>query len=246
MYSILESIVNFDQEPKHRVTDLSRLGRSRIFNFDYPLTNLISKEKFETMILNHFMMRRIGFETVTLFSLQLNVKLNDIMPNYNKMFEAIENWDILNDGSITEKSGTNNRTIDNKINANNTLENNATTKNTGTVVNSGSDSNERKESELPQDQLNLMRDDSYVSNFQTNSGTNSNTQTNNLTTTDSSTSSGTNVTNNITKDDDKYNEIIKQSPQDRISIYMEFQKNVNSIYSMIFKDLDCLFYQLVG
>lgn len=103
IYSILESIVNYGKDDKTKIKDLAKVGRSEIFDFDYPLTDNIKKEDFETMILNKFLMRRIGFETLTAFKIQLNVKLNEIMPMYNKMFDAIENWDILNDGEIIEK-----------------------------------------------------------------------------------------------------------------------------------------------
>lgn len=229
VYSILESIVNYDKEPKTKVKDLAKEGRGKIFNFDYPLTNLITKEKFETMILNHFLMRRIGFETVTLFSIQLDIKLNEIMPLYNKMFESVENWDIFNDGEITEKTGTDNRTIDNTAETSNTLENQSTT--------NSSETSDRRNSELPQDQLELLRDGSYVSNYSYDQ--------NNGESTDNSSSNGTSNSKNNTKDDNEYHEIVKRSPADKIAIYKEFQDNINSIYGMIFKELECLFYQLV-
>ncbi len=229
VYSILESIVNYDKEPKTKVKDLAKEGRGKIFNFDYPLTNLITKEKFETMILNHFLMRRIGFETVTLFSIQLDIKLNEIMPLYNKMFESVENWDIFNDGEITEKTGTDNRTIDNTAETSNTLENQSTT--------NSSETSDRRNSELPQDQLELLRDGSYVSNYSYDQ--------NNGESTDNLSSNGTSNSKNNTKDDNEYHEIVKRSPADKIAIYKEFQQNINSIYGMIFKELECLFYQLI-
>lgn len=237
VYSILESIVNYEKEPKTKIKDLAKEGRTKIFDFDYPLTNLITKEKFETMILNHFIMRRIGFETVTSFQIQLNVKLNEIMPMYNKMFESLENWDIFNDGEVTEKTGTDNRIIDNKTtgenNTSNSLENNSQT--------TSEETSDRRNSELPQNQLELLRDGSYVSNY--------NYDKNNGTSTDKSTSTGNSnsKTNNSsnTKDDNEYHEIIKRSPADKIAIYKEFQENLKSIYGMIFKDLECLFYQLI-
>lgn len=229
VYSILESIVNYDKEPKTKVKDLAKEGRGKIFNFDYPLTNLITKEKFETMILNHFLMRRIGFETVTLFSIQLDIKLNEIMPLYNKMFESVENWDIFNDGETTEKTGTDNRIIDNTAETSNTLENQSTTR--------SNETSDRRNSELPQDQLELLRDGSYVSNYSYDQ--------NNGESTDNSSSNGTSNSKNNTKDDNQYHEIVKRSPVDKIAIYKEFQENINSIYGMIFKELECLFYQLV-
>lgn len=229
VYSILESIVNYGKDDKTKIKDLAKSGRSTIFNFDYPLTDNISKEDFECMILNHYLMRRIGFDTVTAFRIQLNVKLNEIMPLYNKMFDAIENWDIFNDGEITEKSGTGNRTIDNTSETTNTLENSSHT--------TTSDTSDRRNSELPQNQLNLLRDGSYVSNYNydQNSGESN----------DTSTSDGTSNSSNNTKDDSTYHEIVKRSPADKIAILKEIQENVRNIYSMIFKDLDVLFYSII-
>lgn len=242
IYTILESIVNPDVDlnesaPEVKIKDLAKEGRGTIFNFDYPLTDKISKEDFECMILNHFLMRRIGFDTVTAFRIQLNVKINEIMPLYNKMFDAIENWNIFNDGEITERTGTDNRVIDNKTtgenNTSNSLENNSQT--------TSEETSDRRNSELPQNQLELLRNGSYVSNY--------NYDQNNGTSTDKSTSTGssnskTNNTSN-TKDDNEYREITKRSPADKIAIYKEFQENLKSIYGMIFKDLECLFYQLI-
>lgn len=221
IYSILESIVNYGKDDKTKIKDLAKIGRSEIFDFDYPLTDNIKKEDFETMILNRFLMRRIGFETLTAFKIQLNVKLNEIMPMYNKMFDAIENWDILNDGEITEKSGTDDRNID----TTNTLRNNSTTNN--------SEISDRRNSELPQSQLSNVRDGSYVTdyNYDTNSSNSS----------DSSNSEGF----SNSKDNNVYNEVIKRSPPDKISIYKEFQENLKSVYTLLFKDLDCLFFQLL-
>lgn len=221
IYSILESIVNYGKDDKTKIKDLAKVGRSEIFDFDYPLTDNIKKEDFETMILNKFLMRRIGFETLTAFKIQLNVKLNEIMPMYNKMFDAIENWDILNDGEITEKSGTDDRNIDTR----NTLKNSSTTNN--------SEISDRRNSELPQSQLANVRNGSYVTdyNYDTNSSNSS----------DSSNSEGF----SNSKDNNVYNEVIKRSPADKISIYKEFQENLKSVYTLIFKDLDCLFFQLL-
>ena len=62
LYSILNSIVNFENEDPVKIKDLARYGRSKIFDFDYPLSQYANKEEFECMILNHYIMRRIGYE----------------------------------------------------------------------------------------------------------------------------------------------------------------------------------------
>lgn len=224
VYSLLESIVNYGKDEKTKIKDLAKEGRTTFFDFDYPLTNNITKEQFETMILNKFIMRRIGFDTLTAFKLQLNVKLNSIMPIYNKMFDALENWNIFESGEVTTETGTDERQTTNTTQ--NTLSNSSTTQSSST--------SDRRNSELPQDQLENLRDGSYVGNYNYDTDT-SNGQ-------DSSTSNGTATSNGT--DNNEYTKEIRRSPSDKIAIMKEMQENINSIYEMIFKDLECLFYQL--
>ena len=250
IYTILESIVNPDVDlnepaPEVKIKDLAKAGRSTIFNFDYPLTNNITKEKFETMILNHFLQRRIGFETVTAFRIQLDVKLNEIMPFYNKMFDALENWEIFNDGEVTTRTGTDNRTQNSTQNSTENSTNNTNNNLTNHSTTSTNDVSDRRNSELPQNQLEDVRNGSYVTNY--NYDTTSNNGEDNSTSEGSSIStnnSSNNSTNNST-DNNIYNETITRTPADKIAILKEMQENIKSIYTMIFKDLECLFYQLV-
>lgn len=224
IYSLLESIVNYGKDEKTKIKDLAKEGRTTFFDFDYPLTNNITKEQFETMILNKFIMRRIGYDTLTAFKLQLNVKLNSIMPLYNKMFDALENWNIFNDGEVTTETGTDERQTTNTTQ--NTLSNSSTTQSSST--------SDRRNSELPQDQLENLRDGSYVGNYNYDTDTSNGS--------DSSTSNGSATSNGT--DNNEYTKEIRRSPADKIAIMKEMQTNINNIYDMIFKDLDCLFYQL--
>ena len=234
IYTILESIVNPDVDlnepaPEVKIKDLAKAGRVTIFNFDYPLSSNVSRETFETMILNHFLMRRIGFETVTAFRIQLDVKLNEIMPLYNKMFDALENWEIFNDGEVTTRTGKDNRTSESTNNTSNELRNHSTTSTT--------DISDRRNSELPQSKLEDLRNGSYVTNYNYDTNTNNGE--------DNSTSQGTSQAQNNGTDINEYNETIKRTPSDKIAILKEMQENIKSIYTLIFKDLECLFYQLV-
>ena len=231
LYSVLNSIVNGDKDEDEytKIKDLAKEGRSTIFNFDYPLSEYIEKEKFETMILNHFLQRRIGFETVTAFRIQLDVKLNEIMPLYNKMFNALDNWEIFNDGEVTTRTGTDNTTTQNTNNTSNSLTNQSTTSTT--------DVSDRRNSDSPQNQLEDLRNGSYVTNYNYDTNTNNGQ--------DNSTSQGTSQATNNGTDNKQYNETITRTPADKIAILKEMQENIKSIYTMIFKDLDCLFYQLV-
>lgn len=220
IYDIMNSMVNFNTEDTTKIKDLAKATHSKIFDFDYPLSSNVDKEKFECMILNHFIMRRIGFQTFTAFKIQLNVKLNEIMPIYNKMFDALQNWDIFNDGEVTNRYGNENR----KNNTNNTLENTSNTETTTT--------SDRRESNTPQNQLENVRDGTYVTNY------NYDTDTSN-----SSDNSNSKGTSNST-DENTYKETVEKSPADKISILKEMQENIKSIYTMIFKDLDILFYYI--
>ena len=54
IYSILDSICNYNADEKTNIYNLSKNGRHKIFDFEYPLYEKINKEEFETMILNKF------------------------------------------------------------------------------------------------------------------------------------------------------------------------------------------------
>lgn len=217
LYSLMNSIVNYNNPNPVKISELSKNARTTIFNFDYPLSSNVTKEEFEVMILNKFMQRRIGYQTFTSWQLQLNVKLNEIMPLYNKLFDSLEGWDLFNDGEQVTRDVTDNRVID------------------GTSSQSGSgttnQTSDRRYSELPQNQIADVQNGTYLTTYNYDTETGATTQNSSTT----------------TKSDDKgtLNETIKRSPSDKIKIYQEFIQNKNNIYTMIFKDLDALFYQIV-
>ena len=225
IYSILESIVNYGKDDKTKIKDLAKVGRTKIFDFDYPLSDKISKEEFECMILNHYITRRIGFDTPTLFKIQLNVKLNEIMPMYNKMFDSISGWDIFKDGEKTTRYGTDNREINSSSNTENSLHNTSNSENTS----------DRRASDTPQNELDNVRDGKYVTGY--------NYDTNNAK--DKSDSNGTSQNTTNTNDDNTYNEIIEKTNANKIEILKQMQQEIKSIYSLIFKDLDDLFYSII-
>lgn len=214
VYALLNSYVNFSRETPVKIADLAKTGRACFFDFTYPLATGWDKEEFETMILNHFLMRRIGYETVTAFKIALNVKLNEIMPNYNMLYSSIKNWNIFNDGeSITrQQTSEGSNAVNSSSNATN------------------SDTSDRRYSNTPQNQLADVRDGKYVSeyNYDQNSG------------------SATNQTATAGTDSNEINETITRSPSNKIKIYQEFLAARQNLYTMIFKDLDSLFYQVVS
>ena len=264
LYSLLESIVNYGKDNKTKIKDLARQGRRTIFDFDYPLSSNINREEFECMILNHFITRRIGFQTPTLFKIQLNVKLNEIMPMYNKAFDMLEGWDIFRDGeNITRnvvdsrnKGNTINTTINDTITESNNISGSTETENS--LENSSTTETEatsdKRHSDTPQNAIQDVQDGTYVSDYSYVQDENSATDTSESTGSSSSSTeteetknktnnSVTNVTGNETNAGNLTETIIK-SPADKMKMYREFMENKQSLYSLIFKELECLFLQV--
>lgn len=212
IYQLLEAIVNYGTDEKTKIKNLAKAGRSKFFDFDYPLSSKVNKEEFESMILNKFMMRRIGFDTLTAFKVALNVKLNEIMPVYNKMFDFLDGWDIFNDGEITtrDRNYTGNSNINTNLNSTN---------------NNVSD---RRFSELPQNEISNVKDGRYMTDYNLD--------------TDNGTSTSNSYSNS--NDNNLEHEVISRSPADKLRLYREFLESRNSIYTLIFQDLEELFYQL--
>lgn len=229
IYAILESIVNGDKDyddDQVKIKDLAKEGRSTIFDFDYPLSNTMTKEYFECMLLNHYMTRRIGFDTVTNFKLHLMVKLNAIMPKYNLLFDSYS--DLLNTRTIT-KSGTDNTNSSNTQNSSNQLTNSSDT--------STHNTNDNRFSDTGQGQLEItdVQNGDYLTDY---TYTQSNLLSNITSTSNANANSNGSGVNNRT-----YNETITEN--DNENTYYKIQNEMHNVFDMIFKDLDTLFYSIV-
>ena len=217
LYSFMESIANYDKEEKTKIKDLAKASRSVIFDFDYPISNALGKERFEELFLKHYMFRRINYDTLLSFKLHLEVKLNDIMPKYNKMMEGFNN--LAFDGTIEthERVLTDNKETTGSNNINSTS--------------LDSSNNKTKFSETPQNQMVDVDSGEYVSEY-TDVTNNSN---------GSSTSNAT--SNNQENETASENITIKRG--DPIEEYKKYLEVSSSIYEMIFKECDSLFYGII-
>lgn len=157
LYSILNSIANYDSETQTKKRDLARVTHSKVFDFDYELSDALNKDEFEIEILNHYMMRRIGFETFTAFQLYLENKLKEILPYYNLMLDAFKGYNLFNNGEVINRVK------------------NDTRNTTGTSGSTG----ENRLSEYPLDELNDLTNGKYVSQ-QNTSNINANNTTNDV------------------------------------------------------------------
>lgn len=125
LYRLLDSICNaspddifdiWDNNEPVKIFNLAENARGTVFkNCNYPLYENVSRETFETDILNHFIMRRIGFQTFTAFKIALNNRLREIMPKYNLLFALFEKkLDLLTDDKTEDYTQkTNNTNVNN-------------------------------------------------------------------------------------------------------------------------------------
>lgn len=155
LYSIMQAMVNYENPNQVKIKDLAGQARIKIFDFDYPLTNKITKEYFEKLILNNFIERRINFETVTMFKIKLQVKLNEIMPRYNMLLDAMDDWSLFSDGGSTQRTYTDNRNVRNET----------TTSDSSTTESITAMTDDRRFSNIPENQISQVQNGEYLSTY---------------------------------------------------------------------------------
>lgn len=155
-------------------------SREKIFDFDFPIFDENYRSVIETKILKHFYTREIGLETVGLWKLKLNTKMNEIMPYYNQLYKsALLEFNPLYDVDIT-RSHKGNSTGDKNSTGKNvetigitdtstSTDNNtkvSTGENNGTVTSNGTDANSHldKYSDTPQGSIQNLSDGTYLTN----------------------------------------------------------------------------------
>lgn len=193
-------------------------SRDKIFDFHFPIFDENYRSVLEDKILKHYYTREIGAETVGLWKLWLDTRLNEIMPYYNQLYasELIKFNPLYDVDLTTTHNKTDNR--NDTINENEHKEGNRDTDAHSHTVENGSSTetatnetidgskNDHWEmfSDTPSGALDGVRDEKYLTtamhitddkNGSTihNDGT-GNTQTENASTTDG--------TNNIDYDED--------------------------------------------
>ena len=70
------------------VNDVINTALPKVFNFDFPIFDEAYRPIPEKKILKHYYTREIGLETVGLWKLFLDTKLNEIMPYYNQLYKS--------------------------------------------------------------------------------------------------------------------------------------------------------------
>lgn len=110
------------------IDEVLEKARDKVFDFDFPIFDESYRSVLENKILKHYYTREIGAESVGLWKLWLNTRMNEIMPYYNKLytselikFNPMYDVDLSTDYKKTDngghsKSGSFSETDNNTIN----------------------------------------------------------------------------------------------------------------------------------
>lgn len=233
-----------------------------VFSFDFPIFDESYRNVICTKILKHYYMREIGAETVGLWKLWLDTRLNEIMPYYNKLYESeLLEFNPLYDVNLTRQRNTTGNQTEEREHAENTNEHAESTSkvdvtNSGTSSGdtSGTDSSKDRYSDTPQGSLQNIENDTYLTNARivdrTNSAEDSQEYSNTGT---SDTSFNNDVTRNTTGNQsgtvnstEDYLEKVegKQGSGSNSKLLMEYRDTFLNIDMMIINDLSDLFMNI--
>lgn len=110
-----------ESEGYNKISDIISNSRSKIFDFGYPIFDETYRSILETKILRHFYLREICAETVGVWKHFLDMRMNEIMPYYNKLYESeLIEFNPLYDVDLTKdynKDGKGTGTVGETLNA---------------------------------------------------------------------------------------------------------------------------------
>lgn len=224
-----------------------------VFDFDFPIFDESYRNVLESKILKHYYTREIGLETVGLWKLKLDTKLNEIMPFYNQLYksELIE-FNPMYDVNLTRdhnlkreettkqeatEKGTTEKTCNVNDNTHTETSDNQNSESTTDIKNTtGSTSKEQlgaskihydKYSDTPQGSLQNVQNDTYLTNARMINDTDS--QTGETTVSGNDTSNGTTTANSNTDGTNDTERNIITNDNEEKNVLQNLNKNLNSI-----------------
>lgn len=224
-----------------------------VFDFDFPIFDESYRNVLETKIIKHYYTREIGLETVGLWKLKLDTKLNEIMPFYNQLYksELIEfnpmyDVDLTRDHNLkreetTKQDATEKGTIEKTgsvdDNTHTETNDNQNSESTTDIQNTtGSTSREQlgsnkthydKYSDTPQGSLQNVQNDTYLTNARMINDTDSQTGETTVSGNDTSNETTTSKSSTDGKNDTERN--ISTNDSEEKSVSQNLNKNLNSI-----------------
>lgn len=272
---ICETAAGYDEsQDGMTVEQVIQAAIPSVFNFNFPIFDENYRNVLETKILRHYYTREIGLETVGLWKLKLNTKLNEIMPYYNQLYksELIEfnpmydtdmsrSYKRTNDGTQkmtgdVRSDGTQEATHD----GNSTAKSDGNDKQTTNQTGSGSATKKDAYSDTPQGALTNVENLTYLSNARiindgktetlnvttdSTRGDTTTTDTSSTDTLDTTNNSSTSANTTINNLED-YTEYVKgkRGGENYSSLLRDFRDTFLNIDMLIINDLNDLFMGL--
>lgn len=233
----------------------------KIFNFSFPIFDEKYRTILEKKILKHFYTREICEETVGLWKLRLDTKLNEIMPYYNKLYKSeLLEFNPLYTANLTRTKKTNYDSNRNENeNINDTTNNNGATNSTNNSTLNGTENETYNNisrdlySDTPQGALTGVENETYLTNARkktdnsTTSSTNNNTSntTSNITNTEKNTYDRIRANADTLKSTEDYLENVNGYEGISVSdLLIKYRETFINIDIMIIEELEPLFFQL--
>lgn len=244
-----------------KIEDVITGAIPKIFDFDFPMFDESYRNVLERKILKHFYTREICEETVGLWKLRLNTRLNEIMPYYNKLYKSeLLEFNPLYTANLTRTKKTDydsNRNENENINDNTKNNGKTNTTNNSNVNSTGSGKSSNTGTDLysdtPQGSLTGVDNETYLTNARktTDSGTNSSTTNNTSNSRGSITSTENNTYNRVrgntdvlTSTEDYLESVSGYEGTSGSELLLKFRETFLNIDVMILNELEDLFFQL--
>lgn len=194
-------------------------------------------------ILKHYYLREIGSETVGIWKLWMNTRLEEIMPFYNQLYKsALIEFNPLYDVDLKR---THNRKIDSSKQDTGTSQSVSSGEINASGTSSGSSNNTKKDlySDTPQGAITGLENENYLTNARkvtdtgSTSNENSSTGTNKTTVNDDTSNTGT--ANSL--EDYVENVIGKQGSESYSSMLLKFRETFLNIDMQVIEEFSDLF-----
>ena len=221
-----------------KVKDVLAQSWNKVFDFDFPIFDEKYRSVLCQKILRHYYTREISGETVALWKLWLENRMNEIMPYYNKLYETEKlKYDPLTDVAITTThtgSGTDTGTVGQTGSGNRETH--------GTANGTNGTEATQAYSDTPQGSLTGVKNMTYLTSAQHNTNE-SNT---NNTYQDTETNSNTSKQTRDLSSTDEYVHTVKgkSAGVSYMKLISEYRKNLLNIDMQIIEELSDLFFNL--
>lgn len=213
-------------------------------------------------ILKHYYTQEIGAETVGLWKLWMNTRLEEIMPYYNKMYEsAALEFDPLGDTKYdvtrnvnSEENKNENKNENENIGTSGSSNSSSTRDNTESSEYSTDDTKRDLYSDTPQGAITNLENEKYLTNARKvignsgGTGSSNGTEKQTFNSTDKGTSDRSrneNVTGNVNSTEDYIEKVVgKRNGQSFSSMLIEYRESLVNVDLMVIDEFKDLFFGL--